>query len=103
MPGKRRDNILMLNLFVLLDSPEMAAQSRFLCIFYFAICIPMCWLSGKTHELKGFTFGSPPEEQWFTPLMVRFLDTIHEKLGEIISFPSLFLSQLRLLPILSIN
>ena len=45
MPGKRRDNILMQNLFLLLASPEMAAQSRFLCIFYFAICIPMRWLS----------------------------------------------------------
>ena len=36
MPGKRRDNILMQNIFVLLALPEMAAQSRFLCIVYFA-------------------------------------------------------------------
>ena len=36
IPGKRRDNILMRNIFLLLASPEMAAQSRFLCIFYFA-------------------------------------------------------------------
>ena len=36
MPGKRCDNILMQNLFVLLASPEMAAQSSFICIFYFA-------------------------------------------------------------------
>ena len=36
MPGKRRDNILMRNIFVLLASPEMAAQSCFLCIVYFA-------------------------------------------------------------------
>ena len=36
MPGKRRDNILMQNIFVLLASPEMPAQSRFLCIVYFA-------------------------------------------------------------------
>ena len=34
---KRRDNILMRNIFVLLALPEMAAQSRFLCILYFAI------------------------------------------------------------------
>ena len=37
MPGKRRDNILIRNVFVLLDSPEMAAQSLFLCMVYFAI------------------------------------------------------------------
>ena len=30
MPGKRCDNILMRNIFVLLASQEMAAQSRFL-------------------------------------------------------------------------
>ena len=36
MPGNRRDNILMRNIFLLLASPEMAAKSRFLCIFYFA-------------------------------------------------------------------
>jgi len=41
MPGKRRENVLMRNLFVLLASPEMAAQSRFLCIVYCSICIPM--------------------------------------------------------------
>ena len=37
MPSKTRDNILMRDMFVLLASPEMAAQSRFLCIVYFAI------------------------------------------------------------------
>ena len=36
MTGKIRDNILMRNLFVLLASTEMAAQSRFLFIVYFA-------------------------------------------------------------------
>ena len=35
MPGKRREKILMRNLFVLLASPEMAEQSRFLCIVNF--------------------------------------------------------------------
>ena len=36
IPCKRRDNILMQNIFVLLASPEMSAQYRFLCIVFFA-------------------------------------------------------------------
>ena len=35
MTGKRRDNILMQNLFLLLTSTEIAAQYYFLCIVYF--------------------------------------------------------------------
>ena len=54
IPGKRCDNILMRNLFVLLALPEMAAQSLFLCIVYFAMCIPMRWLSGKSLILYVF-------------------------------------------------
>ena len=53
----------------------------------------MCWLAEKTHELKDFPVGDPTEEQWCTWLMGRVLDTLHEKLGEIIAFPSLFLSE----------
>ena len=92
MPGKRRDNILMKNIFVLLAFLEMAAQSRFLCIFYFAICIPMHCLAGMTPKLKDFSVVAPPEEQWCTRSMERVLDTLDEKLGETIVFPSLFLS-----------
>ena len=80
MPGKIPDNILMQNLFVLLTLPEMVAQYRFLCIVYFAICIPMRWLAGNTHELKDFPVGAPPEEQWCARSMGRFLETLHEKL-----------------------
>ena len=47
MPGKRIENILMQNMFVLLASPEMAAQSRFLCIVYFAIYLPMRLLEDR--------------------------------------------------------
>ena len=61
MPGKRRVNILMQYIFLLLASPEMAIQSRFVCIVYFVICIPVRWLAGKTHELKDFPVGDPPE------------------------------------------
>ena len=93
MTGKRRDNILMQNIFVLLVSPEMAAQSRFLWIFYFEIWIPMRWLARNTYKLKDFPVGAPPEEQWCMRSMGRVLITLHEKLGEIIAFPSIFLSE----------
>ena len=101
MPGKRRDNIFTQNVFVLLALSEMAAQSRFLCIVYFSICIPMRWLAGKTHEPKDFPVGGPPEEQWCMRSMVRVLDTLHEKLGEIIAFPYLFLSEQYMMNIFS--
>ena len=93
MPGKRRDNILMRNLFILLASPEMAAQSRLLCIVYFAIGMPLRWLAGKTHELKDFPVGAPPEKQWCARSYGRVLDTFDQKLTEIIASPSLFLSE----------
>ena len=78
---------------MLLALPEMAAQSRFIFIVYFAICIPIRWLAGNTHELKDFPVGDLPEEQWCTRSTGRVLDTLHEKLGEIIAFPSIFLSE----------
>ena len=93
IPGKRRDNILMRNLFVLLALPKMAAQSCFLCMVYFSICSPMRWLVGKTHDIKDFPVGDLQEEKWCTWSMGRVLDTLYEKLGEIIAFPSLLLSE----------
>ena len=53
----------------------------------------MLWLAGKKHDLKDFPVGAPPEEQWCTQSMGRVLYTLHEKLGEIIVFPSLLLSE----------
>ena len=61
----------------------------------------MRWLEGNTHELKEFPVGAPPEEQWFTRTMGRVLDTLHEKLGEIIAFPYLFLSEQYMMNIFS--
>ena len=101
MPGNRRDNILIRNIFVLLASPEISAQSRFLCIVYFTICIPMLWLAGNTHELKEFPVGAPPEYQWCTRSMGRVLDTLYENLGEIIAFPYLFISEQYMMNIFS--
>ena len=53
----------------------------------------MRWLAGKTHDLKEFPFGDPPEEQCCVRSMGRVLDNFHEKLRDIIAFPSLFLSE----------
>ena len=61
----------------------------------------MRWLVGKTHKLKDFPVGDPPEEQWCTPSIERVLDTLHEKLGEIIVFPSLLLSEQYMMNIFS--
>ena len=61
----------------------------------------MRWLAGKTHMLKDFPVGAPPEQQWCTRLMGRVLDTLHGKLGEIIAFPSLFLSEQYMMNIFS--
>ena len=63
MVGKRRDNILKINLWTLMSSSEMVAQTRFYGIMYLAFCIPMRWLAGKTHELGLYPEGKPPEEQ----------------------------------------
>ena len=92
-PGKSSENVLMRNLFLLLGSPEMAAQSRFLCIIYFSICIPMRWLAGKTQELKDYPVGARPENQWCSRSMGRVLDTFYQRVKNIIALPSLFLSE----------
>ena len=53
----------------------------------------MRWLARNTYKLKDFPVGAPPEEQWCMRSMGRVLITLHEKLGEIIAFPSIFLSE----------
>ena len=53
---KRKANdqasILQLNLCVALTSSEMIALVRLLSILHISVCIPIRWLTGKTHELK---------------------------------------------------
>ena len=61
----------------------------------------MRWLAEKTHELKDFPVGVPPEERCCTRSMGRVLDTLHEKLGEIIVFPSPSLSEQYMMNIFS--
>ena len=53
----------------------------------------MRWLSGKTHVLKDFPVWAPPEDKLRNRSIGRILDTLHEKLGEIIMFPSFILSE----------
>ena len=76
-----------------MTSPEMVAQSRFLCITYFSIGIPIRWLAGKTHELKDYPVGLPPEKQWCARSMGRVLDTLYAAVKEIIKSPSLYLCE----------
>ena len=49
MVGKKSNNVLMRNLWDLLSSSEMVAQTRLYGIMYFAICVTMRWLSDQSH------------------------------------------------------
>ena len=51
---KKRDNILMRNLFVVLTSAEMVALSRLLTIIYMSMCLPLRWLAAKTPDLAEY-------------------------------------------------
>ena len=93
MPGKKRENILMRNLFTLLASPEMVSQSCCLLILFFSIGIPTRWLSGMTHEVKDYPVGAPPEKQWCTRSMGRVIDTLYKTVNILIKTPTLFLSK----------
>lgn len=48
------DNILQMNLFILLYYIEVVALARLLSILHIAICIPLFWISGQTHNLKNY-------------------------------------------------
>ena len=93
MVGKKRENILMRNLWVLLSSSEMVAQTRLYGIMYFAKCVPMRWLSGKSHELKDFPVGAAPEDQWCAKSIGKVADDLLKHVNQIIALPSLFLSE----------
>ena len=55
--GKRKDNILLNNLFVMQSSVEMISVTRLWSIFHIAIIMPMRWLAAKTHELAEYNWG----------------------------------------------
>ena len=93
MIGKKRENILMRNLWVLLSSSEMVAQTRLYGIMYFAICVPMRWLSGKSHELQDYPVSAAPEDRWGGKSIGKVADELLKKVEEVIAVPSLFLSE----------
>ena len=55
--GKRKDNILLNNLFVIQTSIEMISVTRLWSIFHLAIIMPMRWLAAKTHTLAQYNWG----------------------------------------------
>ncbi len=72
-------SILQHNLFVVLTSEEMIALSCLLLIMHISVCMPFCWLAGKTHELKDFgkDFG------WGAISVSRVINTLYEKMNEL--------------------
>ena len=53
----------MRNLFVLLSSSKMVAQTRVYGIMYFAFCISLCWLAGRMQELRSYPKDTPQDAQ----------------------------------------
>ena len=82
---KKQDNILLRNLVVMMTSVEMVAVSRLFSILYISVIFPMRWLAGKTPELAEYNWGPVS--------MGRALDTLHEKMNEIIEKPDLILDK----------
>ena len=101
MVGKKRDNILMKNLWCLLSSDEMVAQTRFYGILFFAFCIPLRWLTGKTHELLNYPEGVPAVEQWCAKSMCKVGDHLLCVIEKLIATPLLFLSQIHMMSLFS--
>ena len=82
----RQDNILQRNLFVLLTSNEMVAQSRLLGIVYLSCMLPLRWLAGKTYTLAQYGWGARS--------MSRVLNVFLAKLDQIHLNPLLLLSEM---------
>ena len=83
IPGK--GNILQENLFVILSLLEMVALSRLCSILYLCICVPVRWISGKTHTLQNHGWGARS--------MGLVLDILETKLDEIRQDGGLILNQ----------
>ena len=79
-------SILQQNLWVVLTSSEMIALARLLSILHISICIPFCYLAGKTHEFAQYNWGAAD--------MSRVIDTLHETLKRIKADPDLILDPL---------
>ena len=55
---KKKDNILMRNLFVILRCKEIVALSHLLTIIFLSVCIPLRWLAAKTVDLAEYQWGA---------------------------------------------
>ena len=86
-------SILQLNLFVALTSQEMISLVRLLSIVHLSIVMPMRWLSGKTHELK--------DHGWGAMSMGRAIDTLENKMEQIVEKPELLLDEAFMMGIFS--
>ena len=78
-------NILQENLFIILSSLEMIAQARVCSIVHLAICMPMRWLAGNSHDLA--------EYGWSVRSNGRAVDLLERSLKEIVAKPSLFVDE----------
>ena len=71
----------------------MVAQMRFCEILYFAMCLPLRLLTGKTHLLFNCPVGAAKANQWCTKTMDNVDDHLLGEIKKIIAVPSLFLSE----------
>ena len=102
MTGKQRDNILLLNPCILFSLLEMVAQTSMYGIVYVSGFIGFLWLAGRTHKLSKHPVGKPPEKHWGALSMGRVADHILHMSKEIISDPSLFVSEKYMMNIYSV-
>ena len=89
----KQDNILQRNLFVMLTSDEMVAQSRLLGIIHLPCMLPLRWLAGNTHKLSNYGWG--------VRSMSRVLNIFYQKIQLIEANPRLVLSEIFMMRIFS--
>ena len=85
VPGNQH-KIIQRNIYVLLTSDEMVAQSFLIAIVYLSSRLPLWWLAGKTHTLWKYNWGARS--------MGRALDLFQNKLLKLHETPRLFLSDM---------
>ncbi len=78
-------SVLQQNRFVALKTSELVALSCLLSILHVSVCIPCWWLTGKTHELARYNWGSMS--------MGQVIDTLNDAMGEIHKTPALVLDE----------
>lgn len=91
LPGKKQHNILQRNLFVLLSSDELIAQTRLLSILYISAMLPLRYLAGRTHKLAAYNWGAYS--------MGRAIDIFRDALLMIVTRTSLIVSEIFMMSI----